>query len=165
MFDFTLENKDSLKIISTDWNFDSDGDAELLSHKMIDLMLNSNGIGLAANQINLQKRVFVMGHNSHYDFPKPFSVFNPEIIERSNEQILNIEGCLSFPGLYLKLKRPTWIIAKYYDYKGFEKEIKLSGYAATCFQHEYDHLNGVCFVDKVSQMKLNLAMKKLRKQK
>jgi peptide deformylase len=165
MFNLNLENKDSLKIVSSDWDFETDGDSEKLTYEMIDLMLSSNGIGLAANQVNLQKRVFVMGHKSHSDFPKPFSIFNPEIISSSDEQVLNIEGCLSFPGLYLNLKRPTWIIAKYYDDKGTEKEIKLSGYAATCFQHEYDHLNGVCFVDKVSQMKLNLAMKKLRKQK
>lgn len=165
MYDLNLDNKNSLKLLSSKWDFDSDGDAELLSKNMIDLMLSSNGIGLAANQVNLSKRLFVMGHENHSDFPKPFAIFNPEIISVSDDQDLNVEGCLSFPGIYLKIKRPNWIIAKYFDYKGVERELKLSGYAATCFQHEYDHINGICFVDKVSQMKLNLAIKKLRKQR
>jgi peptide deformylase len=90
-------------------------------------------------------------------------VFNPVITEASTDVVLDEEGCLSYPDLFLKVKRPNCIIAQYQDSDGNLKEIKAEGYLAKCFQHEYDHLNGVCFVDRVSQMKLQLAMKKIRK--
>ena len=75
------------------------------------------------------------------------------------------EGCLSYPGLWLNIKRPKKIIAEWQSSKGDTITAELDGLIARCFQHEYDHLDGVCFVDKVSQMKLQLAMKKLRKPK
>jgi len=150
---------------STPWNFASDGDAAQLENDMIEFMLANNGIGLAANQIGIAKRVFVMGSHNIDGFPLPFAVFNPVIRETSEEQVLDKEGCLSYPGLFLNVKRPAWAIAEYQDKDGNVKEIKVDGYLAKCFQHEYDHLDGICFVDKVSQMKLNLAMKKIRKMK
>jgi peptide deformylase len=150
---------------STPWNFASDGDAAQLENDMIEFMLANNGIGLAANQIGIAKRVFVMGSHNIDGFPLPFAVFNPVIKETSEEQVLDKEGCLSYPGLFLNVKRPAWAIAEYQDKDGNVKEIKVDGYLAKCFQHEYDHLDGICFVDKVSQMKLNLAMKKIRKMK
>jgi len=150
---------------STPWNFASDGDAAQLENDMIEFMLANNGIGLAANQIGIAKRVFVMGSHNIDGFPLPFAVFNPVIKETSEEQVLDKEGCLSYPGLFLNVKRPAWAIAEYQDKDGNVKEIKVDGYLAKCFQHEYDHLDGICFVDKVSQMKLNLAMKKIRKNK
>jgi peptide deformylase len=106
-----------------------------------------------------------MGSNSIPDFPAPFAVFNPVIKEASTELVLDQEGCLSYPDLFLKVKRPSWIVAEYQDSKGTVKEIRIDGYLSKCFQHEFDHLNGVCFVDRVSQMKLNLAMKRIRKNK
>jgi peptide deformylase len=150
---------------STPWDFASDGDAAQLENDMIDFMLANNGIGLAANQIGIAKRVFVMGSHNIEGFPLPFAVFNPVIKETSQEQVLDKEGCLSYPGLFLTVKRPSWAIAEYQDKDGNLKEIKVDGYLAKCFQHEYDHLDGICFVDKVSLMKLNLAMKKIRKMK
>jgi len=107
----------------------------------------------------------VMGSNNIEGFPSPFALFNPVIKEASSELVLDEEGCLSYPGLYLKVKRPSWVLAEYQDSKGNTHEIKVDGYISKCFQHELDHLNGVCFVDRVSQMKLQLAMKKLRKNK
>jgi len=147
------------------WNFAHDGDAERLESDMINFMLTMNGIGLAANQVNLNKRVFVMGSKNIQGFPQPFALFNPKILEYSREQILDKEGCLSYPGLFLMVKRPKWIVAEYQDSKGNVNEIKVDGYLSKCFQHEYDHLDGICFVDRVSQLKLNLAMKKLGKNK
>ena len=163
--DFKLGPHDSLVQQSTPWEFGVDGDAEALEKAMIDFMLTNKGIGLAANQVGLTKRVFVMGSNTLEGFPAPFALFNPRIIEASEETVLDEEGCLSYPGLYLKLKRPSWVIAEYQDSKGNFNEIKVDGYLSKCFQHELDHLDGVCFVDRVSQMKLQLAMKKLRKVK
>jgi peptide deformylase len=77
--------------------------------------------------------------------------------------VLDQEGCLSYPGLFLTVKRPKSIVAEYQNSQGDIIEARFEGYLAKCFQHELDHLDGICFVDKVSQMKLNLAMKKLRK--
>jgi peptide deformylase len=162
---FKLGPHDTLVQSSTPWDFSADGDAEQLEKDMCDFMIAAGGIGLAANQVNIAKRVFVMGSNNIPGFPAPFALFNPRIIEASSETALDQEGCLSYPGLFLMVKRPTWVVAEYQDSQGNIKEIKIDGYLAKCFQHELDHLDGVCFVDKVSPMKLNLAMKKLRKVK
>lgn len=162
---FKLGPHNELTEVSTNWEFGKDGDAEALEQAMIKFMVENHGIGLAANQIGLAKRVFVMGSETIPDFPKPFAVFNPVIKEASKEMVLDKEGCLSYPGLYLTIKRPQKILAEYQDSKGNLCEIEIDGYLSKCFQHEYDHLNGVCFVDRVSQLKLQLAMKKLRKTK
>ncbi len=163
--EFKLGPHESLVQVSTPWEFGIDGDAKELEKSMIDFMIENKGIGLAANQIGISKRVFVMGSNNIEGFPTPFALFNPVIKEASSELVLDEEGCLSYPGLYLKVKRPTWVLAEYQDSRGNTHEIKVDGYISKCFQHELDHLNGVCFVDRVSQMKLQLAMKKLRKNK
>ena len=163
--EFKLGPHDSLVQPSTDWQFGVDGDAEQLEKDMIEFMLANRGIGLAANQIGITKRVFVMGSNTIPNFPPPFAVFNPKIKEASSELVLDEEGCLSYPGLFLKVKRPSWVVAEYQDSQGTVKEIRVDGYLNKCFQHEYDHLNGVCFVDRVSQMKLQLAMRRIRKNK
>ena len=163
--EFKLGPHDSLTQTSTNWDFSVDRDSEKLEYEMCKFMLANRGIGLAANQIGLTKRVFTMGAKDIPGFPVPFALFNPKIVEASNEMILDQEGCLSYPGLYLHIKRPTWVVAEYHDSKGNTKEVKIDGYLAKCFQHELDHLNGVCFVDIVSPLKLKLAMKKLRKKK
>jgi peptide deformylase len=161
--EFKLGPHQSLIQRSEDWNFLTDQSAEQLEKSMIDFMIEANGIGLAANQIGITKRVFVMGSNNIPGFPAPFAVFNPQIVETSTDMITDQEGCLSYPGLFLTVKRPSWIIAEYQNSRGDIIEARFEGYLAKCFQHELDHLDGICFVDKVSQMKLNLAMKKLRK--
>lgn len=163
--EFKLGPHDTLVQASTHWDFEKDGDAVQLEADMIDFMIKNHGIGLAANQIGIAKRVFVMGSNNIAGFPAPFAVFNPVIKETGPEMTLDEEGCLSYPGLYMQVKRPDWIVAEYQDSKGNLNEVKIEGYLAKCFQHEYDHLSGICFVDRVSQMKLQLAMKKLRKRK
>lgn len=163
MSKFSLSSHQSLTIKSQEWNFEIDGDPEELSHNMVNFMLANHGIGLAANQINLTKRIFVMGHSAYENFPRPFAVINPKILQVSKELVLDIEGCLSYPGIQLTVKRPEWIIASYQNVKGDFKDIKLRGYASKCFQHEIDHLDGICFVDKVSPLKLQLAIKKARK--
>lgn len=161
--EFKLGPHNSLVQKSELWDFAQDQNAKDLEIAMCNFMIEANGIGLAANQIGITKRVFVMGSNNIPGFPAPFAVFNPRIVEASKEMILDQEGCLSYPGLFLTVKRPSWVIAEYQNSQGDTIEAKFEGYLAKCFQHELDHLDGVCFVDKVSQMKLNLAMKKLRK--
>jgi peptide deformylase len=161
--EFKLGPHDTLVQKSEPWNFLLDSDGESLEKAMCEFMIEANGIGLAANQIGITKRVFVMGSYNINGFPAPFAVFNPRIIEASAEIVLDQEGCLSYPGLFLTVKRPSWIVAEYQNAKGDIIEARFEGYLAKCFQHELDHLDGICFVDKVSPLKLNLAMKKLRK--
>ena len=162
--EFKLGPHETLIQKSSDWDFSSDGDAEQLEKEMIEFMFESNGIGLAANQIGMTKRVFTIGSKNIPGF-EPMAVFNPKILNYSQEEELFKEGCLSYPGLWLNIKRPKKIIAEYQNSKGDTITAELDGLISRCFQHEYDHLDGVCFVDKVSQMKLQLAMKKLRKTK
>jgi peptide deformylase len=162
---YKLGPHQSLVEISTDWIFHQDGDAEDLEKSMIEFMLANSGIGLAANQIGFAKKVFVIGSKNIPGFPEPFAIFNPKILKYSEETILYKEGCLSYPNLWLNVKRPKYIIAEYQNSKGDTITAEMDGLVARCFQHEYDHLLGICFVDKVSSMKLQLAMKKIRKLK
>ena len=161
--EFKLGPHQSLIQRSEDWDFLTDQSAAQLEKSMIDFMIEANGIGLAANQIGITKRVFVMGSHNIPGFPMPFAVFNPKIVEASTEMVLDQEGCLSYPGLFLTVRRPSWIVVEYQNSSGDIIDAKFEGYLAKCFQHELDHLDGICFVDKVSPLKLNLAMKKLRK--
>ena len=163
--EFKLGPHESLVEKSTPWNFSTDGDAEQLENDMIDFMISAKGIGLAANQIGMTKQVFVIGSNNIPGFPMPVAVFNPKIINVSEDLTLDQEGCLSYPDLWLAIKRPAKIQVEYQNSKGDIIEAEMDGLVSRCFQHEFDHLNGICFVDKVSQMKLNLAMKRIRKRK
>lgn len=161
--EYSLDHTPVLREVSQDWNFSGMDDADKLQHDMINFMLANRGIGLAANQIGINKRVFTMGSDTHIDFVSPRAFFNPIIVESSREQVLDTEGCLSFPGIWLKIKRPSWLVAEFYSSAGQKQSMKFEGYQAKCFQHELDHLNGVCFVDKVSRLKLQLALKNKEK--
>lgn len=160
---FELGLHQSLGQPSTAWDFATDAAADKLELDMIRCMVHNRGIGLAANQIGLTKRVFVMGSYNISKFPQPFAVFNPVILSASQEYKLDKEGCLSYPDLFLQIKRPISIHVAFQNSKGDMFESQLDGYLAKCFQHELDHLNGVCFVDRISKLKLQFAMKKLRK--
>jgi peptide deformylase len=162
---YNLSDRSKLTIKSSDWEFDKESNPRDLEQLMIAIMFENRGIGLAANQIGLDKRVFVMGSEHLDDFVKPFILFNPKILEVSKETSIYKEGCLSFPGMELAVTRPKSILVSYFDSEEKEHTVELHGLSARCFQHEYDHLDGVCFIDKVSQLKLQLAMKKLRKYK
>ena len=142
------------------WDFTVDTNAEQIESEMLQIMNTFKGIGLAANQVGLLKRVFTIKLKNQ---EQPFAMFNPEVISESKELQDNEEGCLSFPDLWLGVKRPKQIEAKYLDKDGKECTITLTGIDARCFLHELDHLNGTVFTEKVSQMKLILARKKQRK--
>jgi peptide deformylase len=161
--EFSLKHTSTLKLPSTIWNFDSEEESLSLEKRMIKFMIDNRGIGLAANQIGIDKRIFILGSESLNNFPKPMALFNPFIIESSKTLVEDQEGCLSFPGLWLKIKRPEWVVGGYYTSAGAYQEQKFKGYAAKCFQHELDHLDGICFIDKISKLKLNLALRKQRK--
>lgn len=159
---FRLGPHQTLTESSNIWTFDDCQDSKKFESDMIDFMLDHKGIGLAANQVGIAKNVFVMG-SVNIDGFSPIGVFNPKILEYSRENEFFKEGCLSYPELWLNIKRPKEILVEYQDWQGSVHTAKITGLISRIFQHEYDHLNGICFVDKVSRMKLNLALRKLRK--
>ena len=132
-------------------------DAEKISKDMVDTMLKYKGIGLASNQVGLDAQIFVMGEEN------PITVINPIITEVGPERVEMEEGCLSFPGLYFKVKRPAVVSVQYLDTKQKECIIKLEGLHARVFLHEYDHLQGITFDQRISKLRLEMAKKKQEK--
>lgn len=132
-----------------------------LEKDMLETMLQNDGIGLAANQVGLRARVFVMGHRDRPEDGMAF--FNPEVI--ANMSIIEDleEGCLSFPGIFVKIKRPKAIKARWQNSKGEFMEGEFSGYECKCFLHELDHLEGIVFQDRVSTLKWALAVKQSKR--
>ena len=151
-----------LKQSAEDWNFEIDTDAEQVELEMTRLMKANNGRGLAANQVGLLKRVFVIQLEGEV---LATAMFNPRVISQSSTLQAGEEGCLSFPDLWLDVKRPNTVDAVYLDKNGKECKITLTGIDARCFLHELDHLNGICFTDKVSVLKLAMAKKQQQKKR
>jgi peptide deformylase len=133
------------------------------AQKMVDIMGNSRGIGLSANQVGLDAQIFVMQPTRHKEIKDPFAVINPIVQKISEETSLEYEGCLSYPNLILKISRPSKLVASFLDADAKECIIELDGYDARCFLHEYDHLQGIDFTDRVSKLKLDMAKKKKEK--
>ncbi len=127
--------------------------------EILDLMDRSRGVGLAANQVGLDASVFGM-LKSNGD---KIAIFNPVIRGASKETNLDIEGCLSFPALMLKVNRANSIAVSYQNKEGTTVNEELHGFDARVFQHEFDHLQGINFIDRVSKLKLDLALKKRNK--
>ena len=128
-----------------------------ISKNMIDVMHKYRGVGLAANQVGVDAQIFVMGEKD------PMTVINPIVTEVGTEKVEMEEGCLSFPGLYMKVKRPSVVSVQYLDTKQKECIIKLEGFHARVFLHEYDHLQGITFDQRVSKLRLEMAKKKQEK--
>jgi len=138
-------------------------DRKELSKVMYDNMAKYGGLGLSANQIGLPYRMFVMGGHPQIEDGKVRSVFNPLINDVSPESINLKEGCLSFPFLFLSIKRPKWCSVRYTDENGEEIEETLHGMSARIFMHENEHMNGYVFTDLVSKLKLERAEKSKQK--
>ena len=142
-----------------------DADLKKLMNDMLETMYAAPGIGLAAIQVGVAKRVIVLDI-AQKDGPKnPMFFVNPEIIEKSENCLTYEEGCLSVPGQFAEIDRPDKCYIKYLDYHGQSKEIKAEGMLATCIQHEIDHLEGILFIDYLSKLKKSMIAKKLSKQK
>jgi peptide deformylase len=137
-------------------------DAISVSSEMIELMDNAGGIGLSANQVGLDAQIFVMKPHL-LENKEPFALINPELESVTVNYEEMPEGCLSHPDLFLKVKRPKGVIAKYLDINAKECKIELYDIDARCFLHEFDHLQGIEFTDRVSRLKLDMAKKKQRK--
>ena len=142
-----------------------DGDLQRLMDDMLETMYAAPGIGLAAVQVGVPKRVIVLDIAQKDGIKNPIFFVNPEIIEKSDNLSIYEEGCLSVPGQFAEVSRPARCYVKYLDYYGQPKEIKAEGVLATCIQHEMDHLEGILFIDYLSKLKKTMIVKKLSKQK
>lgn len=132
---------------------------------MLETMYSAPGIGLAAVQIGILKRLIVIDTSKEKNKKEPLFLINPEIIYKSKTTSIYEEGCLSLPGHFAEIERPAECHVKFIDYNGKKKEIKADGLLSTCIQHEVDHLNGILFIDYLSKLKKDIIVKKLVKQK
>jgi peptide deformylase len=141
-----------------------DDELRKLMDDMLETMYAAPGIGLAAIQVGIPRRVIVIDLSKE-DIKKPYYFVNPRIIKKSRNNSTYEEGCLSVPGQFAEIDRPDQCHINYLDYNGQKKELKAEGLLATCIQHEIDHLEGILFIDYLSKLKRNFIAKKLSKQK
>jgi|TARA_Y100000590_G_scaffold4228_1_gene5604 peptide deformylase len=142
-----------------------DDDLRKLMDDMLETMYAAPGIGLAAIQVGIPKRVIVLDISQKEGKKDPMYFVNPEIIDKSKDNSVYEEGCLSVPGQFAEIERPDQCHVKFLDYNGQQREIKATGMLATCIQHEMDHLEGILFIDYLSKLKKSMIIKKLSKQK
>ena len=136
-----------------------------LMDDMLETMYNANGIGLAAIQIGIPKRIIVMDISRNEEEKKPMYFVNPVIDNKDTENSTYEEGCLSVPDYFAEVDRPKKCRVQYLDYNGEKKTLVADGLLATCIQHEMDHLEGILFIDYLSKLKKTMIIKKLSKQK
>ena len=142
-----------------------DDQTRKLMKDMLKTMYEAPGIGLAAIQIGILKRIVVIDISKDEEKKSPLFLINPEITFRSKKTSVYEEGCLSLPGQFAEIERPAECHLKYLDFDGKTKELKADGLLSTCIQHEVDHLNGILFIDYLSKLKKNMIIKKLLKNK
>lgn len=153
------EKSQVLRVKSLPWDFNGDKESTILTAAMTRIMQKHKGMGLAANQVGIPYRAFVMGEEGQ----KFWSCFNPEIVERRGSILKESEGCLSFPNLLLDIERNSVILVRYSTAAGELVEEELTGKWARCFQHELDHIDGICFDKRVSRLALGIAERKRAK--
>ncbi len=134
-------------------------DIEKFEKEMANEMIRQNGIGLAANQIGITKNFFCIGSDTFDTFKKPAIIWNPRVIKFSKNKVTDVEGCLSFPGIFMKVERPEIVEVSYETTKGDTQYAKLEGIESKCFQHECDHLEGITFNKRVSKLRWDMAKK------
>tara|TARA_B110000285_G_C15079208_1_gene592490 strand:+ start:317 stop:841 length:525 start_codon:yes stop_codon:yes gene_type:complete len=142
-----------------------DEEIRKLMDDMLDTMYAAPGIGLAAIQVGIPKRIIVIDLSKEEEEKKPLFFVNPKIILKSNTNTTYEEGCLSVPGQFAEIDRPDRCEVDYLDYNGKQLKLKTEGLLATCIQHEIDHLEGILFIDYLSKLKKSFIVKKLSKQK
>jgi len=136
-----------------------------LMNDMLETMYAANGIGLAAIQIGIPKRIIVMDISKNENKKEPRFFVNPQIKNRDELKSTYEEGCLSVPNQFAEIDRPSKCEVEYLDYNGVKKNLKAEGLLATCIQHEMDHLDGILFIDYLSKLKKSMIIKKLSKNK
>ena len=138
---------------------------QLLMDDMLETMYSANGIGLAAIQIGIPKRIIVMDLSKNENKKEPRYFVNPKIKNKDTLKSTYEEGCLSVPNQFAEIDRPKKCEVEYLDYNGEKKILKAEGLLATCIQHEMDHLEGILFIDYLSKLKKSMIIKKLSKAK
>ena len=134
-------------------------DLKQTKNDMVELMVSKRGLGLAASQVGIDYKIFIIGENKE----DCMMFVNPEVLSVSAENELDVEGCLSYPDTFVKMLRPNMVEAKWFDEEGKPQQGRFEGYTARCFLHEFDHLHGVLYKDKVSRLKWDRALKKKSK--
>ena len=142
-----------------------DRELQQLMDDMLDTMYSASGIGLAAIQIGIPKRVIVLDITRDNKNKNPMYFVNPEIIWKGTDKSIYEEGCLSVPDQFAEIERPKSCDVKFLDYSGEPQFLKTEGLLATCIQHEIDHLEGILFIDYLSKLKKSMIIKKLSKHK
>ncbi len=142
-----------------------DNSVKNLMQEMLETMYAAPGIGLAAIQVGILKRLVVIDISKDKEKKEPLFLINPEIVKKSESTSIYEEGCLSLPGQFAEIERPAECSLKYLDLNGNQKNLRATGLLSTCIQHEVDHLNGVLFIDYLSKLKKDMIIKKLVKHK
>lgn len=142
-----------------------DADIRRLMDDMLETMHGANGIGLAAPQVGVLKRVIVVDTAKKDEPPMRLRMANPEIVWASDDEVARDEGCLSFPDQFTEIRRPGKVRVRYLDHENEIREMEAEGLLAVCIQHEMDHLDGVLLVDRVSAVKRDMILRKLAKAK
>ena len=153
----------SLRQKSLDVSVVNDENRKLMDD-MLETMYDAPGIGLAAIQVGIPKRIIVIDLSKEEE-KRPLYFINPKVILKSNNNATYEEGCLSVPGQFAEIDRPDRCHVNYLDYNGEKQELKAEGLLATCIQHEMDHLEGILFIDYLSKLKKSFIVKKLSKNK
>ncbi len=142
-----------------------DGETRKLMDDMLETMKAAPGVGLAAPQVGVRKRIIVVDVSPSGEKPNPYRMANPEIVWASDETVELEEGCLSLPQEYALVARPARVRVRYLDHENEIRELEASDLLATCIQHEMDHLEGVLFVDHISALRRNIILRRLQKEK
>ena len=140
-----------------------DDDLKRLADDMLDTMYDAPGIGLAAIQIGVPRRMLVIDLAKDGEEKQPQVFINPEIVTSSDARSVYEEGCLSIPEYYAEVERPAEVEVTYLDREGRQQRVKADGLLATCLQHEIDHLNGVLFIDHISRLKREMVVRRFTK--
>ena len=160
---YTLLENDNTALTIPLSGCSEDLDRQELKENLIETMKNFHGIGLSASQCGVMERVFVM--YSDVNKGEIIACFNPQIISEGTEMVLMDEGCLTWPGLWLKVRRPDHINCSFEDENGDSHEVTMMGLECRVFQHEMDHMGGTNFTKRVSKLKFDMAKKRAAKQK
>jgi peptide deformylase len=140
-----------------------DDDVRRLADDMLETMYAAPGVGLAAPQVGVSRRVIVLDVSEKDDEKTPYIMINPVIVQRSDTLNMHEEGCLSMPDVRVEIERPAEVVARYLDRDGKTQELKADGLLATCIQHEIDHLEGKLLIDYMSRLKRDMVVRRFKK--
>jgi peptide deformylase len=148
-----------LRAKTVEVDFDKTPEVPYMAFSLMKSVEHYNGLGLSANQVGLPYRMCVI---NHIEDGKIYCLINPRVVEKATTMSHYKEGCLSFPGLFLQIARPEWCVVEFNALNGEKVTQKFEGVWATCVQHELDHLDGICYTDLVSPIKLDIAKRKVK---